>query len=170
MDSYDPAQPSCIVLDVRMPRMSGLGLQRQLAASRSRLPIIFITGYGDVPTATEALKNGALDFIEKPFSHQRLLESINRAVETSLNSHRHQAQIGDIEERLSSLTSRERQILDGIVDGKTNKAIAVELELSPKTVDFHRCNIMEKMGVNSAVQLTRKVMKASAAMISAPSA
>ena len=170
IDSYDPVQPSCVVLDVRMPGMSGLGLQRKLARCGGRLPIVFITGYGDVPTATEAMKNGAVDFIEKPFSEQKLLESINKAVQASLSIHRHQAEIDDIQERLNSLTSRERQILEGIVDGKTNKAIAVELNLSPKTVDFHRCNIMEKMGVNNVVQLTKKVMKASASEAPALSA
>ena len=161
LDSYDSAEPGCLVLDVRMPGMSGLGLQEKLAEYRDCLPIIFITGHADVATATEAFKSGAVDFIEKPFSDQKLLDSINKAIEASLEHYSNQIEVADIQERMDALTPRERQILEGVVDGKTNKMIALELGLSPKTVDFHRCNIMEKMGVNSAVQLTRVVMKAS---------
>ena len=163
---YDPACSGCLVLDIRMPGMSGLMLQNKLADYGNCLPIIFITGHGDVPTASEAFKGGAVDFIEKPFGDQALLDSVNKAIETSLNIHRHHAEIADIQERLDSLTSRERQILDGIVDGKTNKVIALELQLSPKTVDFHRSNVMEKMGVNNAVQLAKTVMKVSSTQTS----
>ncbi len=163
LDFYDcnTACPGCLVLDVRMPNMSGLVLQEKLAEYSNCLPIIFITGHGDVPTASEAFKHGAIDFIEKPFSDQILLDSINKAIKTSLTSHRHHAEIAEIQERMDSLTSRERQILDGIISGKTNKMIAFDLQISPKTVDFHRCNIMEKMGVNNAVQLTKMVMRVS---------
>ena len=159
--NYDTSCPGCLVLDVRMPGMSGLVLQDKLAKYENCLPIIFITGHGDVPTASEAFKGGAIDFLEKPFSDQVLLDSINKAIETSLKSHRHHAEIAEIQERMDSLTSRESQILDGIVDAKTNKMIALELQLSPKTVDFHRCNVMEKMGVNNTVQLVKMVMKVS---------
>ncbi len=159
LDSCDFSCPGCLVLDVRMPGMSGLGLQEKLAENRNRLPIIFITGHGDVSTATEAFKGGAVDFIEKPFSDQKLLDSINKAIETSLKNCSNQIEIADIQQRMDTLTPREREILEPIVKGKTNKMIALKLDLSPKTVDFHRCNIMEKMGVNSAVQLTRVVMK-----------
>ena len=160
LESSDFSSPGCLVLDVRMPGMSGLKLQNKLAEHRSHLPIIFITGHGDVSTATEAFKGGAVDFIEKPFSEQKLLDSINKAIETSLKNYRDQIEIADIQQRIDTLTPREREILDGVVGGKTNKLIGLELNLSPKTVDFHRCNIMEKMGVNRAVQLTRLVMKA----------
>lgn len=159
LDSYDSSEPGCLVLDVRMPGMSGLGLQHKLAENKSCLPIIFITGHGDVTTATEAFKKGAMDFIEKPFSDQKLLDSINKAVEISLNNYLNEAGRANIQKRLESLTPREHQVMEGIIDGKTNKMIAFELDISPKTVDFHRCNIMEKMGVNSAVQLTKTVMK-----------
>ena len=159
LESSDFSSPGCLVLDVRMPGMSGLKLQNKLAEHRSQLPIIFITGHGDVSTATEAFKSGAVDFIEKPFSEQKLLDSINKAIETSLKNYRNQIEIADIQQRMNTLTPREREILDGVVGGKTNKMIGLELNLSPKTVDFHRCNIMEKMGVNRAVQLTRLVMK-----------
>ncbi|MHC4068099.1 MAG: response regulator transcription factor [Planctomycetota bacterium] len=161
LDSYDSPDPGCLVLDIRMPEISGLGLQENLAESRDILPIIFITGHGDVATATEAFKGGAVDFIEKPFSDQKLLDSINKAIDLSLGNYKKQLKIADIKKRMDSLTPREHQILEGVVEGKTNKIIAIELGLSPKTVDFHRCHILEKMGVNSAVQLTRAVMKAS---------
>lgn len=161
LDSYDSTKPGCLVLDIRMPGMSGLGLQEKLAKYRDTLPIIFITGHGDVTTAIEAFKGGATDFIEKPFNDQKLLDSIDKSIETSLKNYRNQVKVADIQERMDALTPREREILKGVVDGKTNKMIALELEISPKTVDFHRCNIMEKMGVNSAVQLTRVVMNAS---------
>jgi len=160
LDSFDFDCPGCLVLDVRMPGMSGLRLQDKLSENRNRLPVIFITGHGDVSTATEAFKGGAVDFIEKPFSDQKLLDSINKAIETSLENYSTQIEVADIQQRMDALTPREREVLEGVVGGKTNKAIALELELSPKTVDFHRCNILEKMGVNSAVQLTRVVMKA----------
>ncbi len=160
LDSFDFSCPGCLVLDVRMPGISGLRLQDKLAENRNRLPIIFITGHGDVSTATEAFKGGAVDFIEKPFSDQKLLDSINKAIETSMENYNNQIKVADIQQRMDTLTPREREILEAVVDGKTNKMIALELDLSPKTVDFHRCNIMEKMGVNSAVQLTRVVMKA----------
>jgi FixJ family two-component response regulator len=159
LDSDDFSEPGCLVLDVRMPGMSGLGLQNKLAKHRVCLPIIFITGHGDVATATEAFKNGAMDFIEKPFSDQILLDSINKAIEISLQNYRDKAEMTNIQQRLDSLTSREHQIMEEIIDGKTNKMIAFELDISPKTVDFHRCNIMEKMGVNNAVQLTKTVMR-----------
>ena len=161
LDSYDSGKPGCLVLDVRMPGMSGLGLQNELAEYKDSLPIIFITGHGDVATATEALKGGAVDFIEKPFSDQKLLDNINKAVKTSLQYHRRKAEAVNIQRRLGSLTPRERQVMERIVDGKSNKVIALELDLSPKTVDFHRSNIMEKMGVNSAVQLTKTVLQVS---------
>lgn len=161
LDSYDSTKPGCLVLDIRMPGMSGLGLQEKLAKYRDTLPIIFITGHGDVTTAIEAFKGGATDFIEKPFNDQKLLDSIDKSIETSLKNYRNQVEVADIQKRMDALTAREREILKGVVDGKTNKMIALEFEISPKTVDFHRCNIMEKMGVNSAVQLTRVVMNAS---------
>lgn len=161
LDSHDYSAPGCLILDVRMPGMSGLGLQEKLSELKSSFPIIFITGHGDVTTATEAFKNGAVDFIEKPFSDQKLLDSVNKAVELSITNHRLNVQKADVQGRLDTLTKREHQVMEGVVGGKTNKKIALELKLSPKTVDFHRCNILEKMGVNSAVQLTRIVMNAS---------
>ena len=159
--AYDPAEPGCLVLDIRMPGMSGLGLQEKLKEHGDRLPIIFITGHGDVSTVVEAFRGGAVDFIEKPFSDQKLLESINQAIDISQENHCRRVEIEDVKERLDSLTPREHQIMEQVVEGNSNKTIAFALALSPKTVDFHRGNIMEKMGVNSAVQLTKKVVEVS---------
>jgi FixJ family two-component response regulator len=159
LNSFDGSEYGCLVADIRMPGLSGLGLQDRLLEHQDSLPVIFITGHGDVTTATEAFKKGAVDFIEKPFSDQKLLESIIKATEISLQNRHKKVEIAEVMKRAGSLTARERQVMEEIVNGKTNKMIALEMGLSHKTVDFHRCNIMEKMGVNSAVQLTKKVMK-----------
>lgn len=159
LDSCDFSGSGCIILDIRMPEMSGLNLQNKLCENNCSLPIIFITGHGDVNSATEAFKKGAVDFIEKPFSEQQLLDSIDKAVEKSVSEFSHNMQIEKIKERIESLTDREKQIMEKIVNAKTNKMIAYELGLSHKTVDFHRSNIMEKMGVNCVVQLTKEVLK-----------
>lgn len=159
LDTCVPIRAGCILLDVRMPRMSGLALQGKVAECGCNLPIIFITGHGDVRTTTEAFKNGAVDFIEKPFNDQKLLDSIDKAIETSLKNHCRCSQINEIRTKMYSLTPREYEVMEKIIDAKTNKVIALELDLSHKTVDFHRSNIMEKMGVNCAVQLTKEVMK-----------
>lgn len=160
LKNYKPGQPGCIILDIRMPEMSGLELQKKLLDEQDFLPIIIITGHADVPIAIEAMKLGAFDFIEKPFRDQVLLDSVNRAIELNQKNWRERSEKADIKTKMSFLTPREHQVLDGIVAGKTNKLIAKDLGLSPKTTDFHRCNIMEKMGVNSAVQLIKIVMKA----------
>jgi two-component system response regulator FixJ len=160
LNDYDPGQQGCLVLDIRMPEMSGLELQKELCEKQNLLPVIIITGHADVPMAIEAMKMGAFDFIEKPFRDQVLLDSVNRAVTMNAKAWQGMERTADVRERLNSLTYREHQVLEGIIIGKTNKVIANELGLSPKTTDFHRCNIMEKMGVNSAIQLTQMVMKA----------
>jgi FixJ family two-component response regulator len=158
LDYYNPSEPGCLLLDVRMPGISGLGLQEKLAEHQDYLPIIFISGHADIGTVVKAFKNGAVDFIQKPFNNQMLLDSINSAIEISLNKYREKAEVAYIKKRLDSLTQRENQVMEKIIEGKTNKNIAFEMDLSPKTIDFHRCNIMEKMGVNSAVQLTKLVL------------
>ena len=149
----------CIILDVRMPGMSGLSLQNKLKEASSLLPIIFITGHGDVSTAAEAFKGGAVDFLQKPFRDQELLDAIDKSIEASKKTYNKMTELKKIEDKVDLLTGREREVMEKIVDAKTNKMIALELGLSPKTVDFHRCNIMEKMGVNSAVQLTVEIVK-----------
>lgn len=160
LDSYEPGQLGCIVLDMRMPGMSGLALQSELAARSITLPVIFMTGYGDVPTAVRAMKAGAFDFIEKPFSDQQFLEVLQAAVETSARSVRKQTKQSECSKRLNLLTKREREVLEAIVDGKPNKIIAHEFGLSRKTVEFHRANVMSKLGVKHVVDLVKVFISA----------
>ena len=136
--SYDPEQPGCLVLDVRMPGMSGLELQDRLVEEGVDLPVIIITGHGDVPMAVRAMRAGALDFLEKPFREQDLLHRIHQAIERDAKIRRERAAKADIVARLASLTSREREVMERVVAGKHNKAIASELGVSHKTVEFHR--------------------------------
>jgi two-component system response regulator FixJ len=142
-------------LDVRMPGMSGLELQAKLLELGIEIPTIIITGHGDVPMAVEAMKAGALDFIEKPFRDQVLLDSIQKAIECDRNIRAEKNRLEDLHSRISLLTRRERQIMDLLVLGKTNKTIAYELGISQKTVDFHRANVLHKAGVDSVVDLVR---------------
>jgi FixJ family two-component response regulator len=145
----------CLVLDIRLPAISGLGLQEQLIAIGSTLPIIFITGHGDVPTAVQAMKAGAFEFIEKPFSHQLLLDHILRAFELNNRQRAAASRRVLVRERLETLTPRETEVLRHIIEGKASKVIAADLCLSPRTVEIHRANIMQKMQSKSVVQLTR---------------
>ena len=155
LDKYDPSRPGCLVLDVRMPGRSGLDLQRELSQRGVALPIIIITGYADVYLAVRALKAGAVDFIEKPFSSQVLLERIEEAIEKDRQARKENAKRAEFTARLESLTPRERQVMDLVVDGQPNKAIAAELGLSLKTVEGHRAHVMEKMKVGSLAELVR---------------
>lgn len=153
-------QAGCLLLDVRMPGIDGLELQRQLAAREVNIPIIFLTGHGDVPMAVQAMQQGAVDFITKPFREQALLDSIKRAVERDAHRRRRQAECAGINSRLASLTTREREVLDLVVAGRHNKAIAAKLGLSHKTIEFHRKRIMAKMQAESSMHLLRMVLKA----------
>jgi two-component system, LuxR family, response regulator FixJ len=152
---YEPEYSGCLVLDVRMPGMSGLELQSVLTARRIELPVIFITGYGDVPTAVRALKQGALDFLEKPFNCQVLLEIVQQAL--ALDARRRLLRIEQAHraKRFEVLTERERQVMELIVAGNANKVIAVKLGLSQKTVEFHRAKVMEKTRATSTAELVR---------------
>lgn len=151
----------CLVLDVRMPEMSGLELHEKLDALGSRLPIIFITGHGDVPMAVAALQRGACDFIEKPFHNEDLLSRIERALELDSQLAARQQRNGAITHRLEQLTQREREVMLLVVAGKLNKQIADELEISMKTVEAHRARVMEKMGVRTLAELVKAVMSIS---------
>lgn len=160
--SYDPGQPGCLVLDVRMPGMSGLELQDWLAKRGIDLPVIVITGHGDIPMAVQAMRAGAVDFLQKPFREQELLHRIRQAIEQDERTRRGRAGKAGVVARLASLTPREREVLDLVVAGKPNKVIAAELELSHKTVEFHRAKIMGKMQADGVADLVRMVLAAGA--------
>lgn len=147
-----------VLTDVRMPEMDGLALQRRLAELGSRLPVIIMTGHGDVPIAVEALKAGATDFLEKPFDDNHLLEAVRLGVATSQKVRERVAATADIAARLGSLTPREHEVLDRLVEGQPNKTIAYDLGTSPRTVEVQRARVMEKMGAHSLPELVRMVL------------
>ncbi|WP_339720096.1 response regulator [uncultured Paraglaciecola sp.] len=151
----------CIMLDIRMPLISGIECQHRLEKMGCRLPIIFVTGHGDVPTAVEAMKHGALEFIQKPFREQQLLDALQKALQINLKAQNRLERIQQTQDKLATLTSRETQILDAIVSGKANKVIAIDLHLSQRTVEIHRAHVMEKMEVKSLAELVKVVIDAS---------
>jgi two-component system response regulator FixJ len=159
LEHYDPKQSGCILLDVRMPGMSGPELQTKLSAfGMPTLPIIFISGHGDVPLAVRVMKAGAVDFLTKPFNDQVLLESINKALRTDKNNRDKQQESAQAEAKFALLSHREVQVLQGIVAGKQNKVISAELKISLKTVEAHRASVMKKMGVKSVPELVKLVL------------
>lgn len=160
LESYDVERSGCLVLDIRMTGMSGLELQAELARSHCILPVIFVTGHGDVGTAVRAMQDGAFDFLEKPFDGQALLDSVKRALEHDARGRRELGARERILERLSGLTPREREIMDRIVDGDANKAIAYDLGISERTVEIHRSRVMTKMQAGSLAHLVRIALKA----------
>jgi FixJ family two-component response regulator len=156
---HDTHRSSCLVLDVRMPGMSGLELQQELNQRGAIIPVIFITGHGDIPMAVEAMQHGAFDFLQKPFRDQDLIDRIQRALARDATN-RQQLQQGDrIREHLASLTPREMEVLKLLVSGKQNKVMAAELGVSQRTVEIHRARVMEKMEANSVAQLVRMVIE-----------
>ncbi len=155
LEAYYPGRAGVLVLDVRMPGMSGLELQNALASQELRLPVIVITGHGDVPMAVRAMKAGALDFIQKPFNDQELLERIHEALERDAPIRFERAERAEVVARLAQLTPRELEVMTRVVAGKPNKAIAAELGISKKTVEVHRARIMEKMQAESLADLVR---------------
>ncbi len=157
---FDPDCPGCIVLDIRMPGMSGIELQQVLNERHSVTPIVFITGHGDVPMAVEAMQAGAIDFIQKPFRDQELLDRINRALEGDRALRAELSERDSIRQRIARLTPREREVLDLVTQGKANKVIAADLEVSQRTVEIHRARVMEKMGAGSLAHLVRMVIEA----------
>jgi two-component system response regulator FixJ len=150
----------CIVTDIRMPGMDGLELQRRLKSLKVALPVVVITGHGDIPLAVEAMKAGAVDFIEKPFADDTLLNAINFALARHEQHARRGLMLADVHECLNALTEREAQVLDGLVDGKPNKIIAHELGISVRTVEVYRANVMTKMKADSLSGLVRMVLLA----------
>ena len=153
-----PVMVGCVVLDVRMPGMSGLELFEELGRRGCTLPVVFITGHGDVPMAVSALKKGAVDFIEKPFSEADMLRLIEQCLTLERGNRDKRLQEADTVRRLEHLTQREREVLGLIIIGKLNKQIADELDISMKTVEAHRARVMEKMGVRTLAELVKAVM------------
>jgi two-component system response regulator FixJ len=155
LEKYDPAQPGCLVLDVRMPEMSGLEVQQHLNRTGSMLPVILITGHGDIPMAVQAMKDGAYDFLQKPFRDQDLIDRINGALKQDAENRATLEKHADLKRRYESLTPREREVMALVVDGKANKVIAIDLGLSERTVEIHRANVMDKMGARSVAHLVK---------------
>jgi len=160
LDQFDPDRAGCLVLDIRMPGMSGLELQQHLNDRHSIMPVVFITGHGDVPMAVEAMQAGAVDFIQKPFRDQDLIDRINRALEKDREMRSQLRERDEIRRRMSQLTPREREVLELVTQGKANKVIAGDLNVSQRTVEIHRARVMEKMGANSLAHLVRMVIEA----------
>lgn len=158
LDAFDATRPGCLVLDVRMPGMGGLDLQVYLKSESLHPPIIIITGHGDVPMAVRAVQAGAVDFIEKPFNDQSLLDSVHRAIEQDAEQRGQASRLADIKERLDRLTPREREVLELVVAGKRNKVIAADLDVSQSTVEAHRAKVMEKMEAGSLSDLMRMML------------
>ena len=159
LDNCDPTRPGCVVLDIRMPGMSGLELQEELRRHEVALPIIFITGHGDVAMAVRAMKSGAIDFIEKPFNDQQLLDRINQAIEIDRANRLYRDERDRIAAKIELLTPREREVMDRIVKGQANKVIAIDLGLSERTVEIHRSKVMAKTGARSLAQLVTMVTR-----------
>ncbi|MEW8507825.1 MAG: response regulator transcription factor [Candidatus Thiodiazotropha sp.] len=160
INSYYPGRSGCLLLDVRMPGMSGLELQEYLRDNQIAIPVIIITGHGDVPMAVRAMKSGAIDFIEKPFNDELLLESIRHALALDVKQRDMQAQRAEIATRLARLTPREHEVMVMVTNGKANKEIASSLGVSAKTVEAHRARVMEKMQANSLAELVRMAINA----------
>ena len=158
LDSFDPERPGCLVLDIRMPGMSGLELQERLSEEPLHPPIVIITGHGDVPIAVRAVQAGASDFIEKPFRDQVLLDSVHRAITQDAESRGEASRIADIEKRLARLTPREREVLELVMAGDRNKVIALRLGVSQSTVEAHRAKVMEKMEAKTLSDLMRMTL------------
>ena len=158
LEAWQPEFNGCLLLDVRMPGLSGLELHERLRARYCTLPIIFITGHGDVPMAVAALKKGAVDFIEKPFDDTELLRLVTQCLAREQESRARRRQDAEVARRLDQLTQREREVLDLIITGKLNKQIADVLGISIKTVEVHRARVMEKMGAQSLAELVQNVM------------
>lgn len=153
LEGFDPDRPGCLVVDVRMAEMSGLALQEKLNELGASLPVIFITGHGDVPMAVHALRAGAVDFLQKPYRNQQLLDSINDALATDSANRRSLAATADFDQHLATLTPREREVLDGLFAGSSSKRIAAELGISPRTVEAHRQHVLGKLHVGSVKEL-----------------
>ena len=160
LDILPQVQHGCVITDVRMPGMSGIDLLSRLKDTNPKLPVIVITGHGDISLAVEAMKIGAIDFLEKPFDDDHLIAAVRAALNRDAGVVKRKAELGEITEKLAALSNRERQVLDGLVAGKANKSIAFDLGISPRTVEIYRANVMTKMAANSLSDLVRMAMLA----------
>ena len=158
LGDYSEEMAGCIVLDIRMPGMDGMELQKKLNTRHSLLPIIFVTGHGDVPLAVDAMKEGAVDFIQKPYREEALLEKIESALEQDREQRKTLGERQEIVRRIKTLTPRETEIMERMIVGQANKVIAIELEISQRTVEIHRSRVMHKMGTHSLAHLVRMVL------------
>ena len=160
LDAVPTLSFGCVVSDVRMPGIDGMEILKRLKAARSRFPIVIMTGHGDVPLAVEAMKLGAVDFLEKPFEDDRLIRMIDSAIREAEPAAKSEAVAHDIAARVASLSPRERQVMDGLIAGLSNKLIAREYDISPRTIEVYRANVMTKMQANSLSELVRLAMRA----------
>jgi FixJ family two-component response regulator len=160
LDAFNPDKPGCLLLDIRMPGMSGMELQEKLNEMNAGIPVIFITGHGDVPMAVKAIQSGAADFIQKPFRDQELIDRIREVLENDISARADRLERNEIIERMNTLTEREKEVMEQVVAGKANKVVAIDLNVSQRTVEIHRANVMEKMKAKSLAQLVRLVMRA----------
>jgi two-component system response regulator FixJ len=158
LENLSNVNPGCIITDVRMPGLSGIDLLRRLRELKLDVPVVVITGHGDVPLAVEAMKIGALDFLEKPFDDEILLSSVRSALNRLGRDHKRQAERDEIAGRLATLSKRERDVLEGLVVGKANKQIAYDLGISPRTIEVYRANLMAKMQAASLSDLVRMAL------------
>jgi len=159
LDRYDPDRPGCMILDIRMPGMSGLELQQELVARHEPIPIIILSGHGDIPMAVRAIKGGALDFIEKPFQNGTLLSLVAAGLARDRAARAERARRHDIARRLALLTPRERQVMEHLVHGELSKVAAAELGISTRTVEIHRARILKKLGVRSISEVVRMTLE-----------
>ena len=155
---YNPMMAGCVILDIRMPGMSGMELQEALNERGAVIPVIFVTGHGDVPMAVEAMRHGAFDFLQKPFRDQDLIDRVQQALARGRETREELKEHSRIRARIATLTPREKEVLDLLTVGKANKMMAQDLGLSQRTVEIHRAHVMEKMGAKSVAQLVRMVM------------
>ena len=160
LDVLPTVEHGCIVTDVRMPEITGIDLLKKVKQVRPELPVIVITGHGDISLAVDAMKIGAVDFLEKPFDDDHLLAAVKSALDREADLARRKAEVGEVQEKLAALSNRERQVLEGLVAGNANKTIAFDLGISPRTVEIYRANLMTKMAANSLSDLVRMAMVA----------
>ncbi|MDR5768726.1 MULTISPECIES: response regulator transcription factor [unclassified Caballeronia] len=156
---FDVSRPACLVLDVRMPEASGFDVQAELNRRGAALPIIFVSGHGDIPMSVRALQHGAIDFVEKPYNSQQMLDRVQRAMKLAMQRHAKDQRQRELRERVDSLTGREKEVLRGVIEGKASKRIAADLQISVKTVDVHRASIKDKLGAASIATLVRDVLE-----------